>query len=160
MYKYIFLFLQKELQSIFNSLDFHCDGKINYHEFLAATISTIHFSKEERLWSVFKYFDTTDSGYITVDSVILALKESGVVVNEEGLRDTFKELKKNGKAINFKEFKDIAFKSFGENEEGDGDEIKTKENQNIEIEEIGKGHLKINSVESSEIEEIKEEVGN
>ena len=69
-------------------------------------------------------------------------------------------MKKNGKAINFKEFKDIAFKSFGENEEGDGDEIKTKENQNIEIEEIGKGHLKINSVESSEIEEIKEDVGN
>ena len=110
--------------SIFNSLDFHCDGKINYHEFLAATISTIHFSKEEKLWSVFKYFDTTDSGLITVDSVILALKESGVVVNEEGLRDTFKELKKNGKAINFKEFKAIAFKSFGEDEDGEVDEIK------------------------------------
>ena len=159
MYKYIFLLIQKELQSIFNSLDFHCDGKINYHEFLAATISTIHFSKEERLWSVFKYFDTTDSGYITVDSVILALKESGVVVNEEGLRDTFKELKKNGKAINFKEFKDIAFKSFGENEEGDVEENKTKENQNFEIVEMEKKHLKkINSNESSEIEEIKEEI--
>ena len=35
-----------------------------------------------------------DSGYITVDSVILALKESGVVVDEEGLRDTFKKIKK------------------------------------------------------------------
>jgi len=70
-------------------------------------------------------------------------------------------LKKNGKEINFKEFKDIAFKSFGENEEGEGDEIKTKENQNIEIEEIGKKHLKLNnSVESSEIEEIREDERN
>ena len=112
------------------------------------------------MWSVFKYFDTTDSGYITVDSVILALKESGVVVNEEGLRDTFKELKKNGKSINFKEFKDIAFKSFGENEEGDGEENKNKENQNIEIEEREKKILKINnSNESSKIEEIKEDIG-
>jgi Ca2+-binding EF-hand superfamily protein len=69
------------------------------------------------LWSVFQYFDTNDSGYITVDSVILALKESGVVVDEEGLRDTFRELKKNGKSLNFEEFKAIAFKSFGEIEE-------------------------------------------
>ena len=160
------------MQSIFNSLDFHCDGKINYHEFLAATISTIHFNKEEKLWSVFKYFDTNDSGYITVDSVIDALKESGVVVNEEGLRDTFKELKKNGKSINFKEFKAIAFKSFGENEEVE--EIKfnrnkqNKKNNNIinvnskyinEIEEMEENNLKMNnSKDSSEIKEIKEEI--
>ena len=164
------------MQSIFNSLDFHCDGKINYHEFLAATISTIHFNKEEKLWSVFKYFDTTDSGYITVDSVIDALKESGVVVNEEGLRDTFKELKKNGKSINFKEFKAIAFKSFGENEEIE--EIKNngnrqnKESSNIininkkfnnhnnEIMEIEENNLPMNkSKASSEIEELKENKG-
>ena len=153
-------------------MDFHCDGKINYHEFLAATISTIHFNKEEKLWSVFKYFDTNDSGYITVDSVIDALKESGVVVNEEGLRNTFKELKKNGKSINFKEFKAIAFKSFGENEEID--EIKynqkkqNKENNYIinvnnkyinEIEEMEENNLKMNnSKDSSEIKEIKEEI--
>ena len=153
-------------------MDFHCDGKINYHEFLAATISTIHFNKEEKLWSVFKYFDTNDSGYITVDSVIDALKESGVVVNEEGLRDTFKELKKNGKSINFNEFKSIAFKSFWENEEIE--DIKynrnkqNKENNYIinvnkkyinEIEEMEENNLKMNnSKDSSEIKELKEEI--
>ena len=159
------------MQSIFNSLDFHCDGKINYHEFLAATISTIHFNKEEKLWSVFKYFDTNDSGYITVDSVIDALKESGVVVNEEGLRDTFKELKKNGKSINFKEFKAIAFKSFGENEEIENTKYtrnRKNNNNNIininnnyidEIEEIEENNLRINnSKDSNEIKEIKEEI--
>ena len=89
-------------------MDFHCDGKVNYSEFLAATISTINFNKEEKLWSAFKYFDTTDSGYITLDSVMDALKDSGVIIDEEGLKKTFKEMKKKGKKINFKEFKAIA----------------------------------------------------
>ena len=93
-------------------MDFHCDGKVNYSEFLAATISSINFNKEEKLWSAFNYFDTTDSGYITLDSIINALKESGVVVDEEGLNKTFVELKKQGKKINFDEFRNIAFKSF------------------------------------------------
>lgn len=142
-------------------MDFHCDGKINYHEFLAATISTIHFNKEEKLWSVFKYFDTNDTGYITAESVIDALKESGVMVNEEGLRDTFKELKKNGKSINFKEFKAIAFKSFGENEEDIDNKNNEKNfikinysNKNVEIE----NNLNLEkSNETSEIREIPED---
>ena len=89
-------------------MDFHCDGKVNYSEFLAATISTINFNKEEKLWSAFKYFDTTDSGYITLDSVMDALKDSGVIIDEEGLKETFNELQKKGKKINFNEFKAIA----------------------------------------------------
>ena len=97
-----------ELKNIFSSMDFHCDGKVNYSEFLAATISTINFNKEEKLWSAFKYFDTTDSGYITFDSVMDALKNSGVIIDEEGLTKTFNELQKKGKKINFREFKAIA----------------------------------------------------
>ena len=90
-------------------MDFHCDGKVNYSEFLAATISSLNFSTEEKLWSAFNYFDTTNSGYITVDSVIDALKTSNVMVDEEGLKETFRELKKQGKRIDFDEFKKIAF---------------------------------------------------
>ena len=97
-----------ELKNIFSSMDFHCDGKVNYSEFLAATISTINFTKEEKLWSAFKYFDTTDSGYITLDSVMDALKNSGVIIDEEGLTKIFNELQKKGKKINFREFKAIA----------------------------------------------------
>ena len=97
-----------ELKNIFSSMDFHCDGKVNYSEFLAATISTINFNKEEKLWSAFKYFDTTDSGYITFDSVMDALNNSGVIIDEEGLTKTFNELQKKGKKINFREFKAIA----------------------------------------------------
>jgi hypothetical protein len=89
-------------------MDFHCDGKVNYSEFLAATISTINFNKEEKLWSAFNYFDTTDSGYITLDSVMDALKNSGVIIDEEGLKKAFSGLQKKGEKINFNEFKAIA----------------------------------------------------
>lgn len=75
-------------------MDFHCDGKVNYSEFLAATISTINFNKEEKLWSAFNYFDTTDSGYITLDSVMDALKNSGVIIDEEGLKKHLVNCKK------------------------------------------------------------------
>ena len=89
-------------------MDFHCDGKVNYSEFLAATISSINFCKEEKLWLTFKYFDTTDSGFITLDTVIEALKESGVVVDEQGLNETFIGMKKKGEKIGFNEFKSLA----------------------------------------------------
>ena len=109
-------------------MDFHCDGKVNYSEFLAATISSINFSKEEKLWLTFKYFDTTDSGYITLDSVVEALKESGVVVDEQGLNETFVYLKKKGEKINFNEFKNIAF---GQRDLKLNDRADTKDNLSV-----------------------------
>ena len=112
-------------------MDFHCDGKVNYSEFLAATISTINFNKEEKLWSAFKYFDTTDSGYITLDSVMDALKDSGVIIDEEGLKNTFNELQKKGKKINFSEFKSIALgKDIVEEEHEHEYTIKDNEQEN------------------------------
>lgn len=110
-------------------MDFHCDGKVNYSEFLAATLSTIEFNKEEKLWSAFKYFDSNDSGYITFDSVLDALKESGVIINEEELCETFKKLTNHGKKINFEEFKKIAIG--GENSEN---ELEKQEKVDEEVE--------------------------
>ena len=66
-------------------------------------------------------------------------------------------MKKNGKSINFKEFKAIAFKSFGENEEGDEDYIKNNDNnkyQNNVVEELGDNN---NFRESIEVEELRDE---
>ena len=132
-------------------MDFHCDGKVNYSEFLAATISTINFNKEEKLWSAFKYFDTTDSGYITLDSVMDALKDSGVIIDEEGLKKTFKEMKKKGKKINFKEFKAIALgKDFNEEE----NEFSSKEN---ELDFKNKFNLKLNFINKDKDSESNKE---
>ena len=97
------------MKNIFDSLDFHNDGKVNYSEFIAATLSSIQFAKEDRLLSAFRYFDTSNSGYITLDSIIEALKQNNVIVNESGLGQIFDDLKKKGKKINFQEFKELFF---------------------------------------------------
>lgn len=65
------------------------------------------FSKEEKLWSAFKYFDTTDCGYITSDSVIEALKGSNLRADEAGLIDVFNSFKKERQKLNFEDFKNI-----------------------------------------------------
>ena len=140
------------MENIFSSLDGHCDGKVNYSEFLAATMSSINFNKEEKLWSAFKYFDTTDSGFITLDSIIDALKESGVVVDEEGLHDTFKEMEKQGKKINFEEFRSIAFNSF---EDMEGKKCESK--KSIEYEEFKEMNDNIKSVTTLSNKTIQKE---
>ena len=46
-------------------MDFRGDGRINYSEFIAATLSSKINLNEQTLWRAFKYFDTDDTGYIT-----------------------------------------------------------------------------------------------
>ena len=40
---------EEDIDIIWKGLDFHQDGKINYTEFLAATMSSLNFSKEEEI---------------------------------------------------------------------------------------------------------------
>ena len=46
---------EKDLQTIWNGLDFHKDGEVNYIEFLVAMVSSYSFMKEENLWTLFLY---------------------------------------------------------------------------------------------------------
>lgn len=95
---------EEEIKDIWKGLDFHIDGKVNYTEFLAATISSVEFFKEEKIWSAFKYFDPLNKGYITCDSMINALRQNNLTVNEAGLKSMFDNLNKK-KKVNFEEFK-------------------------------------------------------
>ena len=63
--------------------------------------------KEEKLWSTFKYFDVKDTGYITSESVIDALRSNNGVVDASGLVSVFDGLKKSNKRLNFQEFKSL-----------------------------------------------------
>ena len=129
-------------------MDFHRDKKVNYTEFLAATISSINFYKEERLWLAFKYFDTTDSGFITLDSVMEALKDSAVIVDKEGLNEIFEDLKKKGKKINFNEFKAIVF---GNQDEYNKEIDQGNEKLQDEEKETADREIKIQSHDLSDI---------
>jgi Ca2+-binding EF-hand superfamily protein len=61
--------------------------------------------KEEKLWSAFKYFDSNDTGVITSESAIEALKSNNIVVDETNLNDEFQVMKSQQKQLNFNEFK-------------------------------------------------------
>lgn len=55
----------EEIQSIVNELDFADNKKINYSEFIAATINAAEFLTEDKLEAIFKSFDIDNTGEIT-----------------------------------------------------------------------------------------------
>ena len=59
----------QRVQAIMNNVDYHGNGKINYSEFLAATVSVRSVLTDVKLYALFKHFDTDNSEYITPDNI-------------------------------------------------------------------------------------------
>ena len=97
---------EAELQQIWEGLDFHKDGQVNYSEFLAAMVSSYNFQKEEKLWSVFNLFKEGNKGknYITYDSLCSAAKALNLNINEDEIKKCFEEYDEE---INFETFKKL-----------------------------------------------------
>ena len=55
----------EEIASIVQELDFADNKKINYSEFIAATINAAEFLTEDKLEAIFKSFDIDNTGEIT-----------------------------------------------------------------------------------------------
>ena len=97
---------EEELQQIWEGLDFHKDGQVNYSEFLAAMVSSYNFQKEEKLWSVFNLFKENgkSKNYITFDSLANAAKALNLAINEDEIKKCFEQFHEE---INFEEFKKL-----------------------------------------------------
>lgn len=67
----------KEIKNMIENLDYAGYGKINYTEFLAATIDTLTFINDIKLRSVFSIFDTSNKGTITADDLHFAFQKLG-----------------------------------------------------------------------------------
>lgn len=95
-----------EIKQIIEKVDYLQNGKINYSEFLAATISAKAVVTNEMLWALFKHFDTDNSGYITPENIVEAFGKSGREVSQSDIEHILEQhdIEKNGK-INFEEFK-------------------------------------------------------
>ena len=113
----------KELAIIWNGLDFHKDGKINYSEFLGAMISSSHFENDEKLLSVFNIFkeNQKNKNYITYESMSKAAKALNLNVDETELKKCFK---KYDEELKFEDFKKIILGD--EEKEGGFDKESTK----------------------------------
>jgi hypothetical protein len=58
------------------------------------------------MWSAFKYFsESSKNKYITFESVISALKYQNIIINEQGIKSYFNELKNSGIKMDFEVFK-------------------------------------------------------
>ena len=120
-----------ELQQIWEGLDFHKDGQVNYSEFLAAMVSSYNFQKEEKLWSVFNLFKegNKNKNYITYESLLSAAKALNLNVNQDEIKKCFEQYNEE---INFETFKKLILepeledKNFKEEHVGDRKAIRRR----------------------------------
>ena len=101
---------EDELKQIWEGLDFHQDGQINYSEFLAAMVSSFNFQKEEKLWTVFNIIreNSGNKNYITYESLYNAAKALNLSINESEIKKCFD---KYDKEIDFQTFKKLIMSS-------------------------------------------------
>ena len=93
----------EELSELFKSIDVDKNGKIDYTEFLAATLQKKMYLKEERLYEAFCNFDLDGCGKITKEELMNVLKSDPS--QEREIENIIKSIDKNGEgSINYKEF--------------------------------------------------------
>ena len=76
----------KEVSDLIAEVDYQGNGKINYSEFLSATIDLQTFLDEQKLLAVFNQFDTDRSGKITEDNIYYAMQKLGMEVPMSEIR--------------------------------------------------------------------------
>ena len=96
---------QSDLNLIWNGLDFHKDNEVSYTEFLAAMVSGMSFHQlKDSLWTVFNYLKE-DEDVVTVETVLETGKALNLIMNENAIRNGFKNFKRE--KVTFEEFQNI-----------------------------------------------------
>ena len=136
----------KELNIIWDGLDFHKDGKINYSEFLGAMISSNHFENDEKLLSVFNLFKESkkNKNYITYESMCNAGKALNLNINEMELKKCFK---KYDEELKFEDFKKIIL--------GDEEKEEKFDKESTRVGRINSTTKKINGNNNNELFKTK-----
>ena len=97
---------ENDIIALFKSIDVDQNGRIDYTEFLAATIQKVNYLRNERLWEAFCMFDKDNSGHITKDELLQALKAEKS--QEKEIEKYIKAVDKNGDGqIDYKEFLEL-----------------------------------------------------
>ena len=97
---------EEEICNLFKTIDVGKNGKIDYTEFIAATLQKQNYLKKERLYEAFCLFDKDNCGCITKKELMEALK---LDKNQEKEAEAFiKDADKDGDGvINYKDFLEI-----------------------------------------------------
>lgn len=99
----------EEVSKIIKKIDYDKNGRVNYSEFLMAAINIKKIMNEQRLFKLFLNFDTSNSGFIDIESLKTALLRSGKELqNSEEIINVIEEVSKDGNnKISFEEFANI-----------------------------------------------------
>ena len=91
-------------------VDYHGNGKINYSEFLSATIDVRSFMTEQKMQAIFQQFDTDNSGSITKENIYLAMQKLGQEISQQEIAEMISkhDIKGDG-VLSYEEFKCIFF---------------------------------------------------
>ena len=99
-------FTEEELREKFNSIDVDKNGKIDYTEFIAATIEEANYNKKERLLEAFQNFDKDGNGQISKSELLETLKAGKC--QEKEVEKFIKAVDKDGNGkISFEEFMEL-----------------------------------------------------
>lgn len=97
---------QDEINNIITELDFAENKRINYSEFIAATINVSEFLSDERLAAIFNQFDIDNTGKITKENLKQAFSKYGRNITDDDINDILQKHDIAGdKAISLEEFK-------------------------------------------------------
>jgi len=99
--------LPEDLKQMIEDMDTDGSGKIDYTEFLAATIDKKHAQQEEVVWQAFRTFDKNGDGTISPSelSKIVENEDFAHMVGETIISDLLKEVDTDGDGqISFDEF--------------------------------------------------------
>ena len=109
-----------EVKGLIEEMDYHNNGKINYSEFLSATLNLQKFLTDQRLMAIFAQFDTDNSHQITEENIYFAMQKLGHEIPRNEIHDMIKkhDLTKDG-VLSFEEFKAIFVDSRGSKDDLD-----------------------------------------
>jgi calcium-dependent protein kinase len=96
-----------EIREIMRNVDFRKDGRINYSEFLAATLESRALLDDDAIWNAFNTFDVDKSGLITEANVKEALRRAGRRMSHCEIREMMREVGAGPVGINYVQFKQL-----------------------------------------------------
>lgn len=97
---------EQEITNIIAEVDYFGNSKINYSEFIVATLDLDEFLDDNKLMALFNQFDTDGSGIITTENIVTAMNKIGHQITQYELNEIMKmhDIKGDG-VISFEEFK-------------------------------------------------------
>ena len=105
----------QQIKTIMRNVDYQGNGKINYSEFLAATISISSVLTQEKLYALFKHFDTDNSEFITPDNIREAFNQNGRQLSLKQTQQILHDHDVMGDGrLSFDEFKAIFIENSGD----------------------------------------------